>query len=352
MDRQRSSGSSSTSHYGVVSPKGLILLSFASSSLLFSFLFSLFALRFGRPLHLPFVASSLAGNASAIARGPVLAAGGGGRSTSGAAVDVLPGRGRSGSLGEAARRSDAGGFPSAGGVGSAMEVKKAALGSENGGAPANGDSGSAMGAEGAPAGGGDGNSAEGENTTKEVADSAMETNLLVSNASASQGAAAPAEEPKKPKSVQDVDSSMGDSDLGSNGEFLQGESGNSSAGAHTSQRVDQGEHSAHSTVRNSSGAAPLSSSKQKTDLVQETVDSKVDAARSDAALCNVYDGRWVFDESYPLYTSDSCPFIDEGFSCEANGRMDGSYRKWRWQPTHCSIPRCCVTVHSCSLSIA
>ncbi|KAB8091480.1 hypothetical protein EE612_016973 [Oryza sativa] len=339
MDRQRSSGSSSTSHYGVVSPKGLILLSFASSSLLFSFLFSLFALRFGRPLHLPFVASSLAGNASAIARGPVLAAGGGGRSTSGAAVDVLPGRGRSGSLGEAARRSDAGGFPSAGGVGSAMEVKKAALGSENGGAPANGDSGSAMGAEGAPAGGGDGNSAEGENTTKEVADSAMETNLLVSNASASQGAAAPAEEPKKPKSVQDVDSSMGDSDLGSNGEFLQGESGNSSAGAHTSQRVDQGEHSAHSTVRNSSGAAPLSSSKQKTDLVQETVDSKVDAARSDAALCNVYDGRWVFDESYPLYTSDSCPFIDEGFSCEANGRMDGSYRKWRWQPTHCSIPR-------------
>uniref|UniRef100_A0A0E0KCS7 Uncharacterized protein n=1 Tax=Oryza punctata TaxID=4537 RepID=A0A0E0KCS7_ORYPU len=346
MDRQRSSSSSSTS-YCLVSPKGLILLSFASSSLLFSFLFSLFALRFGRQLHLPFVASSLAGNASAsapaIARGPVIAAGGRG-STSGAAAEVeeeavLAGGSGSGSLGEgeAARRSDAGGFPSSREGDSAMEMKEATLGSENGGAPANGDSDSAMGVEGAPAAGGDGNFTEGENTAKEVANSAMETNQLVSNVSASQGAATPVGEPKKPKSLQDVDSSMEASGPAVGGRV--GENGNSSAGAYTSQQVDQWEKPAHSTVRNNSGAAPLSSSKQKTDLVQETVGSKVDVARSDAALCNVYDGRWVFDKSYPLYTSDSCPFIDEGFSCEANGRMDGRYRKWRWQPTHCSIPR-------------
>ncbi|KAF0915435.1 hypothetical protein E2562_036285 [Oryza meyeriana var. granulata] len=358
MDRQRSNSSSTS--YCLLSPKGLILLSFASSSLLFSFLFSLFALRFGRPLHLPFVASSLGGNASAsaIARGPVL----GGGSTSGAAVEaeeeaVLAGG--SGSLGEAARLSDAGGFPSARGVGSATQVKEAALGSENGEGPANGEGpDSAIGVEGAAAGGGDGekpakdavlekrNSAEGENTTREVADSAMETHLLSSNASASQGTPGPVEEPKKPKSVQDADSSMEASGpaVWSKGEFLQGgrvgESGNSSAaGAYTSQHGVQWERSAHSTVLNSSGAAPFSPSRQGSDLVQETVESKVDVVRGNAALCNVYDGTWVFDKSYPLYTSDLCPFIDEGFSCEANGRMDRGYRKWRWQPTHCSIPR-------------
>ncbi|XP_010267992.1 PREDICTED: protein trichome birefringence-like 6 isoform X1 [Nelumbo nucifera] len=55
--------------------------------------------------------------------------------------------------------------------------------------------------------------------------------------------------------------------------------------------------------------------------------------------CDVSKGRWVFDESYPLYTNSSCPFIDEGFSCEANGRPDKDYIRWRWQPHDCNIPR-------------
>lgn len=55
--------------------------------------------------------------------------------------------------------------------------------------------------------------------------------------------------------------------------------------------------------------------------------------------CDVTHGRWVYDESYPLYTSNSCPFIDEGFSCEANGRSDRDYMKWRWQPYDCDLPR-------------
>nr|CAD1833224.1 unnamed protein product [Ananas comosus var. bracteatus] len=56
--------------------------------------------------------------------------------------------------------------------------------------------------------------------------------------------------------------------------------------------------------------------------------------------CDIYDGKWVYDdESYPLYRSKSCPFIDEGFNCEANGRVDLGFMKWRWQPHHCSIPR-------------
>lgn len=55
--------------------------------------------------------------------------------------------------------------------------------------------------------------------------------------------------------------------------------------------------------------------------------------------CDVARGRWVFDESYPLYTNRSCPFIDEGFNCEGNGRLDKQYMKWRWLPVDCDIPR-------------
>ncbi|KAF7153442.1 hypothetical protein RHSIM_Rhsim01G0291200 [Rhododendron simsii] len=55
--------------------------------------------------------------------------------------------------------------------------------------------------------------------------------------------------------------------------------------------------------------------------------------------CDVTKGRWVFDENYALYTNVSCPFIDEGFDCQGNGRLDKEYMKWRWQPQDCDIPR-------------
>ncbi|XP_027352054.1 protein trichome birefringence-like 6 [Abrus precatorius] len=55
--------------------------------------------------------------------------------------------------------------------------------------------------------------------------------------------------------------------------------------------------------------------------------------------CDLIKGYWVFDETYPLYSKDSCPFIDEGFDCEGNGRLDRNYSKWRWQPKDCDIPR-------------
>ncbi|CAI9276907.1 unnamed protein product [Lactuca saligna] len=50
-------------------------------------------------------------------------------------------------------------------------------------------------------------------------------------------------------------------------------------------------------------------------------------------------GKWVYDESYPLYSAFTFPFIDEGFNCEANGILDKDYMKWRWKPQDCYIPR-------------
>lgn len=55
--------------------------------------------------------------------------------------------------------------------------------------------------------------------------------------------------------------------------------------------------------------------------------------------CDLFDGNWVRDESYPLYMPGSCSLIDEQFNCFVNGRPDNNYHKMKWKPKGCSIPR-------------
>uniref|UniRef100_A0ACD5WWI5 Uncharacterized protein n=1 Tax=Avena sativa TaxID=4498 RepID=A0ACD5WWI5_AVESA len=358
MERQRT-GSSSPSH--LASPKSLLLLSFVSSSLLFSFLFSLFALRFGRPVQLPF-AAPVGANESAIAGMPPA------RGGVGAGVEVeeeafIRGGGSgSGGLGvssvaEGARRGRAGDFP----VGSAMEVDEAVPGGVNGvdsEGPEVAEAGiySLRGLDSAAEAIGGGvdeklakDPVQGENMSEDFAvGPESEAWSNPGNASASHGAAASLGKLDRPESAQAVNLSTEASGpaVGTKSEFVHhghmGEKGDSYVeGAYASQQAGQLKLSNHSAAENNSGQAPVNPNKQDTDMIQdqETDLRKMDLARSNAARCDVYDGRWVFDESYPLYTSNSCPFVDEGFSCQANGRMEQKYTKWRWQPTHCDIPR-------------
>ncbi|KAF7847007.1 hypothetical protein BT93_L3463 [Corymbia citriodora subsp. variegata] len=54
--------------------------------------------------------------------------------------------------------------------------------------------------------------------------------------------------------------------------------------------------------------------------------------------CDMSTGKWVLDESYPLYDSN-CPYLSSTVTCQRNGRPDSDYQKWRWKPHACSLPR-------------
>lgn len=61
--------------------------------------------------------------------------------------------------------------------------------------------------------------------------------------------------------------------------------------------------------------------------------------QANQSSCALFAGTWVRDDSYPLYQSSNCPFIDPEFNCQVYGRPDSNYLKYRWQPLDCELPR-------------
>lgn len=68
-------------------------------------------------------------------------------------------------------------------------------------------------------------------------------------------------------------------------------------------------------------------------------DTKKRDHRKSLSACDISQGEWVYDETYPLYRSKDCAFADPGFRCEENGRPDTDFMKYRWQPRDCDLPR-------------
>ncbi|RWW32689.1 hypothetical protein GW17_00002615 [Ensete ventricosum] len=64
-----------------------------------------------------------------------------------------------------------------------------------------------------------------------------------------------------------------------------------------------------------------------------------------AGECSVTEGRWVFNRSQePLYSHQSCPYLDRQVQCMRNGRPDDSYLYWAWEMDDCALPRFNATV--------
>ncbi|XP_055823047.1 protein trichome birefringence-like 5 [Solanum dulcamara] len=85
---------------------------------------------------------------------------------------------------------------------------------------------------------------------------------------------------------------------------------------------------------NSSSSETSKSDTPKSNLVEKNSRPKlVDSS------CDLFKGIWVRDENHPIYKPGSCPYVDEAFDCQTNGRPDSQYLKWRWKPHGCHLPR-------------
>ncbi|CAI0467091.1 unnamed protein product [Linum tenue] len=73
---------------------------------------------------------------------------------------------------------------------------------------------------------------------------------------------------------------------------------------------------------------------------KSTNEEELGSSSSSSSSCDIFDGNWVpDDDSDPLYSPGSCPFLDNSFNCLKNGRPDSGYLKFRWKPYGCEIPR-------------
>ncbi|KAL6998454.1 Protein trichome birefringence-like 34 [Sarracenia purpurea var. burkii] len=55
--------------------------------------------------------------------------------------------------------------------------------------------------------------------------------------------------------------------------------------------------------------------------------------------CNLFSGKWVFDNGKSYYREKECRFMSDQLACEKFGRQDLSFQNWRWKPHSCDLPR-------------
>ncbi|KAG5551513.1 hypothetical protein RHGRI_009809 [Rhododendron griersonianum] len=73
---------------------------------------------------------------------------------------------------------------------------------------------------------------------------------------------------------------------------------------------------------------------------QDVAASSEDLEQDQTAVsCSKEIGSMMTHTLFSLYNSSMCPFIEQQFDCQGNGRPDKLYLKYRWKPTACELPR-------------
>ncbi|XP_012467965.1 protein trichome birefringence [Gossypium raimondii] len=118
--------------------------------------------------------------------------------------------------------------------------------------------------------------------------------------------------------------------------------GNSPAKSDSSDKVSSGKGGksvAEKGVVSNITASPTKKKKDNGSGSELSAKQGIESLMESLMNCDLFDGGWVKDNSYPLYKPGSCSFIDEQFSCIINGRPDKSYQKLKWKPKGCTLPR-------------
>ncbi|PPS02041.1 hypothetical protein GOBAR_AA18624 [Gossypium barbadense] len=118
--------------------------------------------------------------------------------------------------------------------------------------------------------------------------------------------------------------------------------GNSPAKSDSSDKVSSrkgGKSIAEKGVVSNITASPTKKKKDNGSGSEMSAKQGIESLMESLMKCDLFDGEWVKDNSYPLYKPGSCSFIDEQFSCIINGRPDKSYQKLKWKPKGCTLPR-------------
>ncbi|GJS66531.1 trichome birefringence-like protein [Tanacetum coccineum] len=96
---------------------------------------------------------------------------------------------------------------------------------------------------------------------------------------------------------------------------------------------------------NDTGSGPSQRVEEKNVPKNVTIFGKKEGSGNEDMLvkglvdCDLFDGEWVRDDSYPLYKPGSCALIDEQFNCFNNGRPDLGFQNYKWKPKGCTLPR-------------
>lgn len=88
-----------------------------------------------------------------------------------------------------------------------------------------------------------------------------------------------------------------------------------------------------SSMEKKSGIQEIKGNESK---VLEAVQPKL---KNDTGKSNLFKGKWIRDSRGPLYTNNTCAYIQGHQNCMKNGRPDMEYLYWRWKPNGYTLPR-------------